>query len=89
MEQRNTEVTKKEAQCIPSEVVKQKQPIISVDAILRWVPLAQFCKLTNMNIRTARYLIQNGKLKIKPKPKNKPKSRVYIDWLAYSKEWFM
>ncbi|HEJ9412133.1 MerR family transcriptional regulator [Proteus mirabilis] len=51
------------------------------------MPLKKFCAITGINIRTARYWIHKGDLKIKPK--NKPKERVYVDWQSYDKEWLM
>lgn len=48
----------------------------------RWVPLKSFCERTGIKIRTARYYIHTGKLKIKPK--TKPNERVFVDWFAWN-----
>lgn len=48
----------------------------------RWVPLKLFCERTNMKIRTARFYMSTGKLKIKPK--DKKNGRVFIDWHAWN-----
>lgn len=91
MEQKNTSATQK--------VAKKASPIVARDTIKtrengkvvlkteRFMPLKKFCAITGINIRTARYWIHKGDLKIKPK--NKPKERVYVDWLSYDKEWLM
>ncbi|HHR6392342.1 MULTISPECIES: hypothetical protein [Providencia] len=55
---------------------------INSQAENRWVPLKSFCERTNMKIRTARFYVSTGKLKIKPK--DKKNDRVFIDWHAWN-----
>ncbi len=44
----------------------------------RWVPLAAFCERVGIKLRTGRYWVHTGKIKIKPK--DKPKDHVFVDW---------
>ncbi|CDG88135.1 hypothetical protein ABLA30_11360 [Xenorhabdus nematophila] len=44
----------------------------------RWITYKQFCEKTEVSLRTAKYYVASGKVKIKPK--NKPGERVFIDW---------
>lgn len=46
-----------------------KSQAINTQTENRWVPLKLFCERTNMKIRTARFYMSTGKLKIKPKDK--------------------
>lgn len=48
----------------------------------RWVPIAAFCERVGIKLRTARYWVHSGKLKIKPK--RKPKEHVFVDWHAWN-----
>ncbi|QBJ32304.1 hypothetical protein [Hafnia alvei] len=48
----------------------------------RWLPLKTFCERAGITERRARYYVSTGKVRIKPK--DKPKERVYIDWLAWN-----
>lgn len=52
----------------------------------RWIPISEFCEQYGISLSTARYWKSQGKLKIKPK--KKANERVYVDLVAYHKEWF-
>ncbi len=50
----------------------------------RWVPLKTFCERVDIKIRTGRYWVHSGKVKIKPK--TKPKDHVFVDWFAWNSD---
>lgn len=50
----------------------------------RWVPLKAFCERVDIKLRTGRYWVHTGKLKIKPK--SKPKEHVFVDWFAWNSD---
>ncbi len=60
------------------------QTINSIQAQPRWVTYAKFCDLTGMTLRTAKYYVSQGRLKIKPR---KHQSEiVFIDWWDFSND---
>lgn len=48
----------------------------------RWIPIKTFSERVGIKLRTARYWVHSGKIKIKPK--EKPKEHVYVDWYAWN-----
>lgn len=56
--------------------------LIATHTESRWVPLKTFCERVDIKLRTGRYWVQSGKLRIKPK--DKPKEHVFVDWYAWN-----
>ncbi|MBD1229371.1 hypothetical protein [Xenorhabdus griffiniae] len=54
----------------------------AINAKHRWVTYPQFCERAEVSLRTAKYYVASGKVKIKPK--KKPGEKVYIDWLDWN-----
>ena len=48
----------------------------------RWIPLAAFCERVGIKIRTGRYWMSIGRIRIKPK--DKPGDHVFVDWFAWN-----
>jgi len=44
----------------------------------RYVPLKTFCERVGIKIRTGRYWVSIGRIRILPK--SKPKDHVFVDW---------
>ncbi|EPT0357781.1 hypothetical protein SJ090_13520 [Enterobacter cloacae] len=47
----------------------------------RYVPLKTFCERAGIKIRTGRYWVSIGRVRILPKLK--PKDHVYVDWFDW------
>ncbi|MGK3227626.1 hypothetical protein ACCW94_21370 [Enterobacter soli] len=47
----------------------------------RYVPLKTFCERAGIKIRTGRYWVSIGRVRILPKLK--PKDHVYVDWYSW------
>ncbi|WP_413742274.1 regulator [Sodalis sp. RH15] len=57
------------------------RPNITITIPTPYIPLEEYCRLTNLAVGTAREMIRDGRLPIKPKG-NKPRALVEINMAA-------
>lgn len=58
------------------------QTVAATNSENRWVPIKAFCDRVGVPLRTGRYWVSIGRVKIKPK--EKPKEHVYVDWFSWN-----